>query len=539
MSRPYAAQVEPQVARALALIDRNPASPTYGCADRAFWQYRTLVDFPGSGWQNLMLGLALVGRTEGGRFHGDANVVALSRAALAWWTRVQHRNGAFDEWYRNEYSYCPTAFTAADAAQTVLVLGDALSADEKAAAVVTLERACNWLAPRRNPTVMNQNLAAALGLWGLWRITGVERWRRAAEDKYALLAAAQSAEGWLPEYGGFDYGYSTLSLDLLAAADRLGAGEHARPMAQRLAGLLDDLAGPGDGLPGRLGCRGTAHLFCHGVEHFAADDAAAARLAARFRHLHDSGRGIGPAQVDDRYFAYFHFPRFALAYAFAPARPPLAVSVERPQRLDRPDAGMVVVRPTPDWQVAVSRRLGGAFAVEVADAAPAYHLGYEIVLKSGKRLSSASWSMPSLDPTDGGTIVCEGGFGKVSGGQPLVRLAVPFHLFTRLLVAAPVAEAFQRLVKALMIKPRGKTAFRLRRQIECAADGIRYRDEIVALPGAPAVVAIHPTADIAVHSPSARQDAAIAVADPCWDAVAAAARLDRDGRLVAEGMWRP
>ncbi|MBX6320910.1 MAG: hypothetical protein IRY94_03705, partial [Rhodospirillaceae bacterium] len=260
---PYARLVLPQTARALALLDEDPASPTCGCFDRAFWHYRTLVDFPGAGWQQLVWPLALFDRAR----PGTPRLREAVGAGLLWWSRIQHRDGSFDEWYRNEHSYCPTAFTTAAACEALLILGAALPEAVRGAALAAAERAGAWLKRRFNPAVMNQNLAAALALWDLAALTGSARWRRAAEDRYRRVAQAQHAEGWLPEYGGADFGYATLALDLLAAGDARGAGDLVRDMAGRLAGFLFAVQGAGPGHAGRLGSRGTAHVFPYGAEH--------------------------------------------------------------------------------------------------------------------------------------------------------------------------------------------------------------------------------------------------------------------------------
>ena len=52
-----------QIPQLLTLQDRNPHSPTYGCFDRNFWQYR-LVDFPTGMAQEFVYPLALAYSTK-------------------------------------------------------------------------------------------------------------------------------------------------------------------------------------------------------------------------------------------------------------------------------------------------------------------------------------------------------------------------------------------------------------------------------------------------------------------------------------------
>lgn len=521
--------VVPQVPRALALLDRDPGSPTCGCFDRPFWYYRTLVDFAGATWQQLVWPLAWLYRLRhpDNPYAGDGELLRAVDFGLRWWARIQHRDGSFDEWYRNEHSYCPTAFTTAAASEAMLLLGDELSAEARAAAAVACERAAAWLEPRFNPTVMNQNVAAGLALWNVGLLTSEQPWRQAAEAKFAQVAAAQRAEGWLPEYGGADFGYSTVALDLLAVADGRGAGTAVRPIAQKLIRFLVDVHGAGAGHPGRLGSRGTSHLFTFGASHFASDLPAAATLADGWRSAYDAGLAAGPADIDDRYFAYFYLPHFALACS-TDATAPATANQARLTHL--PGAGFTIVRGD-GWSVTVSARLGGALAVERADGPPCYFLGYELALASGSALASHHWDAGAeivAPAAEGGavTVRCRAAFARHKHSLPLVRWSFAFHLFTRLLSAGGLAEAFQSAVKRRMINPRARREATLERTVTVGESELMIRDEIRLLDPRLRVASLRASGEIVPHSPSARQD--------CGETLAASIPADAAARLTRE-----
>ena len=67
-----------QIPKILTLQDRNRHSPTYGCFDRNYWQYR-IIDFPSGMAQEFVLPLALAYRTE------IAGTPFLGQAALRDW----------------------------------------------------------------------------------------------------------------------------------------------------------------------------------------------------------------------------------------------------------------------------------------------------------------------------------------------------------------------------------------------------------------------------------------------------------------------
>ncbi|MFH1060194.1 MAG: hypothetical protein V1797_16145 [Pseudomonadota bacterium] len=533
MSQPasaYARQVLPWLGRALALMDRDPGSPTHGCCDRNYWHYRTLTNFAGSTWQQLMLPLALLWATPraDNPLAGDPALLAAASAALGFWAGMGHADGSYDEWYRNEHSYCPTAFTAAGAGLTLLTLGEALTPAARQKAQVALERAGAWLFLRSNPAVMNQNLAAALAFAALASLTGREDWRAAGRERLALAAKHQHAEGWFSEYGGADLGYSTLALDLLAGCDRLDPAGPAATMARPLLAFLANLSGPGPWLPGRLGSRGTAHAFAAGVEHFAAADACAAALAGLWRAGHAQGRLAGPGQVDDRYFAYFYLPQFALAWAWAAPEVP-AAALAQPAASDLAGCGFSLHR-TEQGGLFMSRRQGGALAWLAPGAPPLYDLGWQALAKGQGVFQSNLWQNAALPAF--GDLSAAAELARASRGQAIagVRQA-PFALFTSLLAASWPAEIFQAAIKRRLIQPAARLGLSLTRRAELAGGQLVISDRLQRREGCPALVSLGPALAIAMHSPSARQEPGATLDWGAWSPEQAAEALNHTGSL--------
>jgi len=521
----------PQVPRALALMDRDPSSRTYGSMDRPYWYYRTLTNFPGATWQQPMVGLAALGRARHATnpFANDATVLEAARAALLAWTRSQHRNGAFDEWYRNEYSYCPTAITSAGAVVALDLLGDAIDTRSRVDVLEAVRRAGRWLAPRYNTGVMNQNLAAAVTFAGLARLDDDPQWHAHAAALLQRIAVDQSAEGWFPEYGGFDFGYSTLALDCLALASRFGLSEMADPMAGRLAQFLLNVLTDDCAIPGRIGSRGTGHAFPFGAMELSTRLPHVRALVDVLLRLHVSGMVAGPACVDDRYFAYFYFPGFCLAYHAAASRPEWPEPVHLPPAIHSvyPESGLVLWRQ-PQATLVLNRRRGGAAAVLRRGEQALYHLGYTVVWR-GTRYSSAGWRH---DETDSGVDAAfdTAQFSKVSGGLPLRWLTIPFQLVVHALVSGRLAELFQSLVKRTMISPTGTIPLTMQRRVTVDSTGIHVEDAL--RPARPlSITSIAVTGQATMHSPSARQDGGDVVGMPPPAQAAVQAAL-RDGQPV-------
>src|SRR6185503_5891599 len=92
-----------------------------------------------------------------------------------------------------------------------------------------------------------------------------------------------------------------------------------------------------------------------------------------------------------RYFAYFAFPQYCLAYhAAVSGAAAVAATPAVPQpHVDLPESGLAVWRAS-GATVVVNRRLGDAAAVLRAGAPALYHLGYTVEV-GGRRYSSAGW----------------------------------------------------------------------------------------------------------------------------------------------------
>lgn len=499
--------VIPEVNRSLALMDRDPTSPTYGSLDRSYWYYRTLTNFPAAIWQQPMVAFAALYATadEFNPYCGSAVIRDAAQAALGAWCRSQHRSGAFDEWYRNEHSYCPTAITGAGAVICLDLLQDSIGQPLRRQSLNAAKTAGAWLAERYNRSVMNQNLASAAMLAGLAQLTGERSWHSLAKNLLARIARDQSPEGWFSEYGGFDFGYSTLALDFLAVARGFRLADLADPMAERLIDFLLEVTEPDCPLPGRIGSRGTAHVFLAGAMMFADRSNGAMRLASRLLHLHALRIVPCPAEVDDRYCSYFYFPAFALAYRAACLNRNISLDIVDPIKNDRKftkDGSGLAGQRFGNAMVVMNRRLGGATAILQDGLIPQYHLGYTLKAANGRRFSSACWNVDQNGPT---ALSAHAKFSKVSGGQPLDRLTIPFQIVVHLLVTSRLAEAFQSVVKKTMIAPKSSFPVELQRTIAVTPEGVSISDRLSPA-GTRPVKDIDVTSEITMHSPSARQD---------------------------------
>lgn len=190
------------------------------------------------------------------------------------------------------------------------------------------------------------------------------------------------------------------------------------------------------------------------------------------------------------------------------------------------DSGFVVV-DNGDWRLVISRRLGGAVAVQFRSAAPCYDLGYEAVLAGGRRVATSHWSGATAAPVDGNAVGMTGiAFERAADSLPLVKWMVPFQALVSLLSSGWVAESFQRAIKLRMIRPSKTVGLRLNRSVRWDEESVTIEDELGADPTCPRLQRISPAVHVPFYSPSGRQDREGMLPADDWDPADAARRIN-------------
>ncbi len=276
--------------RLLGQIDRDPASPTYGCADRYYWRYR-LHDLPNARFQEAMLALALVRDLDvpENPFFQAPLLTRLVAAALGFWLSRRHADGSLDEVYPFERSGCATAFSAY--AATEVMRRDPALYDP--AALTTAD----WLARARYQANPNQRLAASLALSTFAELSGRQAYAEASRRAVAGLSSAFGPGGCLMEYGGEDMGYHTISMSLAAQlrARRPDWPEPADLVERGLAAFERHLDESGRIRPGNWS-RGTRFVYPLAPALAGRDD-----LVRRIAAGAVAGVALTPLWQDDRY----------------------------------------------------------------------------------------------------------------------------------------------------------------------------------------------------------------------------------------------
>jgi hypothetical protein len=335
--------------RVIGVVDRDPDSPTAGCMDRTFWAWK-FTDFAGSRFQEGVCYLAFLctRRLEDNPYVNNPALLQWIGMALDRWSRLQHRDGSFDEAYPFERSLAATSFSSFYIAEALDMLGEAIEPHTLERTRLALARAGEWLL-RNDEThgfLSNHLAAAAAALQHIHRVTGEARFDRRSAHFRDRILDRQSAEGWYDEYGGADPGYQTHGTFYLVRLWQLTGDERLAESIERSIEFLAHFIHPDGSVGGEYASRNTQTYYPAAFEMMAHRNPAASWISRTMRPSVLGGAAAGLRAVD----SYNWFPvlnNLVFAYRAAASGEPVARPIEPDAgatALWYPDAGIARIR---------------------------------------------------------------------------------------------------------------------------------------------------------------------------------------------------
>ena len=506
---PYEAVVLDRIPQLLSYVDRNPFSPTYGCADRAFWHYRTMTDYASPIHQEmaLTLAIALEHRGADNPYFQTPQTLNLIESLLTYWLGLQQGDGSYPEFYPGERSFVATAFTAFSVSETLLRVGPRLNSDLRQLLLEGLTRAAIWLGSHRDRIVVNHTAGAIAFLNNLTELTGDSHFASLREEKIEDLLTHQHAEGWYYEYGGADLAYLSLAVDYLAQDLRRSGDERLRESIHRALGFMCHFIHPDGSFGGEYGTRNAKYLMPHGVELMAAESESAVLLALHSRKRLRVQSGVSPAGMDDRYTGFF-LNKYAGAWSDATELP--QIDEDRLTWAGTrffPGAGIVLNRSARRCTIVGLSKHGVVTNWQSQDCETTLYgdTGFFAELADG-RVGVTQWHdlATEYEVKEGEegdvTINVRGPMTEFNTSLPLVRYLVPFRIFLK--VFAPwgrFMDWFGRSVIKRMIVDNRPMSMHFERTITIIRDEVVIRDQlcqtnsesVIRLGKAPGATSIH------------------------------------------------
>lgn len=252
-----------QIPKILTLQDRNQHSPTYGCFDRNFWQYK-IIDFPSGMSQEFVLPLALAYSLpiENNPFFEQRVIREWVEAGILYAARRAHPDGSCDDYFPFERAGGAAAFSLLACLDSYELLD--LTNDE---ALAFFSKRADWLAHHHESgRLTNHQALIVLCMELIGRLLKTDRWNAARDERLERVFEWQNPEGWFQEYEGCDPGYHTLTISCLARLYQLRPTPRLKDAIAKAVILAEQFIHPDGSYGGEYTSRNTYNFFPHGFE---------------------------------------------------------------------------------------------------------------------------------------------------------------------------------------------------------------------------------------------------------------------------------
>ncbi|MBF2021257.1 MAG: hypothetical protein IGR93_14420 [Hydrococcus sp. C42_A2020_068] len=378
----FALEAIAQIPKLLTLQDRNPHSPTYGCFDRNFWQYK-IIDFPSGMSQEFVYPLALAYDTDipNNPFYRQSAIRDWVEAGILYAARSAHSDGSCDDYFPFERAGGAAAFSLLACIESYRLLG----LNNQGAIDFFVKRA-DWLAHHQESgRLTNHQALIVLCLELLSKLLKTDRWNAQKEQRLEQVLSWQNPEGWFIEYEGCDPGYHTLTISCLARIYEFNPTNNRLKDALAKAVILaSHFVHPDGSYGGEYTSRNTYNFFPHGFELVGKWLPEALNINDRF--LKGLKNGLAPCYADDHIIGH-HTWNYLLAWRdFVPHRPPF-----KPRFFGRfwLQEGGILIDRRQDTELYLALNKGGAFKLFRNGNLVASDTQFSLQVKEGKKIKNA------------------------------------------------------------------------------------------------------------------------------------------------------
>lgn len=319
----YAQKALSQVPRILGNMDRNPFSPTYGCMHRDYWFYKT-SDFPDAVRQYAVHALALLYKHKfpGNIYYGNKKIRDWAVAGLEFWTKIQHGDGSFDEFYPYQRGWAPTAFVTYTTIESLKLLDGEMPELIYSSIAKAIRKAAYLIASTESEEDLlgNHHAIACLAVWKAYELLSDPKLKESYSRQWNAFLRVHTEEGWAMEQDGIDPGYLTATISSLAKIYQTEPDPEILEVIRQCIEMCSYFVYPNGFFGGSMGSRNTMHFYPHGFELMAAEIPLAGPIAEKMLQALSEDKLVPPEIISDRYLV-FRVPEFLLSYIDYTPRP--------------------------------------------------------------------------------------------------------------------------------------------------------------------------------------------------------------------------
>lgn len=469
----FAHEALAQIPKILTLLDRNPHSPTYGCFDRTFWQYK-VIDFPAGMSQEFVYPLALAYHCNltDNIFYQQPTIKEWIEAGIIFAARSSHPNGSCDDYFPYERAAGAAAFSLLACIESYSLMG--LNNPE---ALNFFRKRADWLAEHQESgRLTNHQALIVLCLELLANLWQTDRWDISKQERLEQVLSWQNPEGWFIEYEGCDPGYHTLTISCLARVYELNPSTKLKQAIASGVNLAAQFVHPDGSYGGEYTSRNTYNFFPHGFELVGKWLPEALNINDRF--LEGLANGLGSCYADDRIIGH-HTWNYLLAWRdFIPARPQLK---PRPQGRFHLKEGGILIERRDNTELYLALNKGGVFKIFRDGKLVASDTQFSLLVKDGKKLRNAVGHLVDdyqiqLEPDQ---IAIAGTLGWAKQKQ-MNSLNLIILRLVMLTLGRFFPNLIRRILQTILITGKANAPFKFSRRLSWQGEHWRVIDQLTA-----------------------------------------------------------
>jgi hypothetical protein len=257
------------------LVNTDTSSPLCGCCQKEYWKgpesdSTPAPDFPNARCQEIAYSLALIYSTnlEGNVHYGRRDLLEIIKIIFKFWTEIQHADGSFDEWRKEEHGQPPTAFSLFAMSRAYSICKDHFDNEEKKAILESFHRAVDFLITNEELVATNHEVVSIAAIYSASLVLPDTK-RNFGKPLAASITTKIDkikrnfcdSEGWFVEIDGPDTGYNTVSLAYLSLYWSLSKDERVFGMMEKVAKFNRAFTFPGGLVGGGTNSR-CAYINC-------------------------------------------------------------------------------------------------------------------------------------------------------------------------------------------------------------------------------------------------------------------------------------
>ena len=469
----FAREALAQIPKILTLQDRNPHSPTYGCFDRNFWQYK-IIDFPSGMSQEFVWPLALAYDTDlpDNTFYQQPVLRDWVEAGILYASRSAHPDGSCDDYFPFERAGGAAAFSLLACLESYTLLGL-----NNPVALRFFEKRADWLAHHHESgRLTNHQALIVLCLELASRLLHTDKWNEAKAQRLERVLAWQNPEGWFQEYEGCDPGYHTLTISCLARVYELTPDNRLKDAIAKAVILAAHFVHPDGSYGGEYTSRNTYNFFPHGFELVGRWLPEA--LSVNDGFLKGLAQGRGSCYADDHIVGH-HTWNYLLAWRdFATERP--TPKSPTPGRFWLPEA-RILIDQRQDAKLYLALNKGGAFKFFRGDRLVLSDTQFSLQVKQGKSIKNAVGHLvgPYKIQVDEDEITLQGALGWAKQKQ-MTSLNLIILRGVMLTFGRFFPNLIRKLLQKVLITGKKSAPFQFSRKFQWRDGQWRLTDELKA-----------------------------------------------------------